>query len=123
MDILLAHGYFLGKDPKEQQIMRPYPPLGLLYLSAYLKQHDFAVEIFDSTFAEKDRFAEYLSTQRPKLVGLYSNLMTKVNVLEMIKRSKEQNSIVIVGGPDPPNYAEQYLDFGADVVVVGEGEE
>jgi hypothetical protein len=35
-DILLTHGYFLAEDEKEQQIMKPYPPLGLLYLSAYL---------------------------------------------------------------------------------------
>ncbi|MGH7492207.1 MAG: B12-binding domain-containing radical SAM protein [bacterium] len=123
MDILLTHGYFLAQDPKELEIMKPYPPLGLLYLSAYLKQKGFAVEIFDGTFAGKDRFAEYLNTHRPKLVGLYSNLMTKFNVLEMIKRAKAQNCIVIMGGPDPPNYAEHYLDFGADVVVIGEGEE
>ena len=35
--ILLTHGYFLSEDEKERQIMKPYPPLGLLYLSAYLK--------------------------------------------------------------------------------------
>ena len=33
-DILLTHGYFLGEDEKEQQIMKPYAPLGLLYISA-----------------------------------------------------------------------------------------
>ena len=32
--ILLTHGYFLSEDEKEQQIMKPYAPLGLLYLSA-----------------------------------------------------------------------------------------
>ena len=37
-DILLTHGYFLADDEKERQIMKPYPPLGLLYLSAYLKR-------------------------------------------------------------------------------------
>ena len=36
-DILLTHGYFLAEDEKERQIMKPYPPLGLLYLSAFLK--------------------------------------------------------------------------------------
>jgi radical SAM superfamily enzyme YgiQ (UPF0313 family) len=123
MDILLTHGYFLYDDPKEQAIMKPYPTLGLLYISACLKQKNFAVEIFDSTFAEKKQFADLLITKKPKLVGIYSNLMTKFNALEMIRRAKTQNCIVIVGGPDPPYYAEQYLDFGADVVVIGEGEE
>ena len=51
-DVLLTHGYFLAEDEKERQIMKPYPPLGLLYLSAYLKRAGFAVEVFDSTFGE-----------------------------------------------------------------------
>jgi radical SAM superfamily enzyme YgiQ (UPF0313 family) len=123
MDILLAHGYFLHDDPKERQIMKPYPPLGILYISSFLKQKNFAVEIFDSTFAGKKHFAELLLNQKPKIVGIYSNLMTKCNVLEMIRLAKEQNAVVIVGGPDPPHYAENYLEFGADVVVTGEGEE
>lgn len=123
MDLLLAHGYFLHEDPHELKIMKPYPPLGLLYLSSFLKQKDFAVEIFDGTFQTKAQFAHALRTKAPKLVGLYANLMTKFNVLEMIRQAKAQNCLVIVGGPDPPYYAEEYLNFGADVVVIGEGEE
>ena len=41
-DILLTHGYFLAEDEKERQIMKPYPPLGLLYLSAFLKRVGFS---------------------------------------------------------------------------------
>ena len=61
-DLLLTHGYFLFEDEKEVQIMRPYPTLGLLYISAYLRRAGFDVEIFDSTFAERqllfDRLAQ-----------------------------------------------------------------
>ena len=39
MKILLTHGYFLWEDEKEQAIMRPYVPLGILYISAYLEKH------------------------------------------------------------------------------------
>ena len=35
MRLLLTHGYFLEEDAKEQQIMKPYAPLGLLYLSSH----------------------------------------------------------------------------------------
>ena len=38
MSIVLTHGYYLNKDPKEASIMKPYAPLGLLYLSSYLNQ-------------------------------------------------------------------------------------
>ena len=37
MSILFTHAYYLSDDPKEQKIMKPYPPLGLLYVSGYLK--------------------------------------------------------------------------------------
>ena len=53
MKVLLTHGYFLGEDVKEQRIMRPYPPLGILCLAAYLDARGVAAEVFDSTFASQ----------------------------------------------------------------------
>ena len=55
--ILLTHGYFLSEDEKEQQIMKPYAPLGLLYLSAYLKSRGHRGGVFDSTFGDAHRAA------------------------------------------------------------------
>ena len=49
--ILLTHGYFLCDDPKEQEIMKPYAPLGILYISAYLEEHGYENTVFDSTFS------------------------------------------------------------------------
>ena len=40
-DVLLTHGYFLAEDEKELEIMRPYPTLGLLYISSYLTRAGF----------------------------------------------------------------------------------
>ena len=56
MDILLSHGYFISEDAHEQKIMKPYPTLGLLYISSYLKSKDFVVEVFDSTFNNLSNF-------------------------------------------------------------------
>ncbi len=50
-DLLLTHGYFLCEDEKEVEIMKPYAPLGLLYLSAFLRRSGFEVEVFDSTLS------------------------------------------------------------------------
>ena len=50
MDLLLAHAYFLAADAEEQRIMRPHPPLGLLYLSSHLKARGIDVGVFDGTF-------------------------------------------------------------------------
>jgi len=123
MDILLTHGYFLCDDDHEKQIMRPYPPLGILYLSSYLKSKGFLVEVFDSTFRSKHDFYRFIDDRRPPVVGIYCNLMTKLNVLSMIRYCKARGAVVILGGPEPPSYAEEFLAYGADVIVVGEGEE
>lgn len=122
MDILLAHGYFLYDDPHELKVMKPYPPLGILYLSSYLKARGFAVEIFDSTFRSMDDFKARIAAERPAVVGLYTNLMTKRNILPMITFCKQHGATVILGGPEPPYYAQEYLDHGADIIVKGEGE-
>lgn len=122
MDILLTHGYFLSEDRQERKIMKPYPPLGLLYLSAYLKAQGFEVSLFDSTFHEKSDFYRYVESEKPAVVGLYSNLMTKLNILQLIRYLKSHGITVILGGPEATFNAEDYINNGADIVVIGEGE-
>jgi radical SAM superfamily enzyme YgiQ (UPF0313 family) len=122
MDILLTHGYFIAEDEHEQQIMKPYPPLGLLYIASHLKAQGFAVEVWDSTFHSLADFESYVNQTRPGLVGIYGNLMTKFNVLCMVALCKAVGATVILGGPEPISYAAQYLAAGADIVVNGEGE-
>ncbi|HEX8031865.1 MAG TPA: radical SAM protein [Vicinamibacterales bacterium] len=123
MDLLLTHGYFLSLDAAEQQVMRPHPPLGLLYLSSHLKHRGVQVGVFDSTFQTLAGFAGQLDRDRPPVVGIAVNLMTKRNALTMITLAKQRGAKVIIGGPDPPHHAESYLAAGADVVVIGEGEQ
>jgi radical SAM superfamily enzyme YgiQ (UPF0313 family) len=122
MDILLTHGYFLYEDPLEKRVMKPYPPLGILYLSSYLKSKGFEVAVLDTTFKSREEVFNWLAQARPKIVGIYCNLMTKLNVLQMIRTCKRLGATVILGGPEPPHYAEEYLNYGADIIAVGEGE-
>ena len=121
MDILLTHGYFLYEDAKEQEIMKPYPTLGLLYLSSYLRREGFAVEVFDTTFSSRAALAERLA-QGPGVLGVYTNLMTRQPVLWLAAEAKKHGWTVVLGGPESANYPEEYLARGADVVVIGEGE-
>jgi anaerobic magnesium-protoporphyrin IX monomethyl ester cyclase len=48
--------------------------------------------------------------------------MTRRNVLSIMARARSAGWRVILGGPEPANYAEEYLASGADVIVAGEGE-
>jgi radical SAM superfamily enzyme YgiQ (UPF0313 family) len=121
-DILLTHGYFLYEDPHELAVMKPYPPLGLLYISSHLKARGIATDLYDTTFSRFDDFQTHLQRERPPVVGVYSNLMTRGRVLQVIAAAKAIGSHVVVGGPDPANYLDEYLSRGADVIAIGEGE-
>ena len=123
MDVLLSHGYFLQDDPVEQEVMKPYPPLGLLYLSSFLKGRGFSIDVFDSTFASPAEFEARVRDARPPIVGLSANLMTRARIVAMIRVCRSLGSWIVVGGPEPANYPDRYLECGADVVVDGEGEE
>ncbi len=122
MDLLLTHGYFLQEDPKERQIMKPYAPLGILYISSHLRAKGVAVEVFDSTFSSRIQLYDLLRTTSPAVLGVYANLMTRPNVLEILRVAKEAGWQTVAGGPEPGAYTREYLDHGADVVVMGEGE-
>lgn len=122
MKLLLTHGYFLNEDLKEQKIQKPYVPLGILYLSSHLRAKGFEVDIYDSTFGSKQELFSILRDGPPAALGVYGNLMTRVNVLEIMRCARESGWKVIAGGPEPANYPEEYLKSGADIVVAGEGE-
>jgi len=122
MDLLLANSYFLSDDPNEQAVMRPYPPLGLLYVSAYLKQEGHGIEMFDGTFQELSDFRRLLERRRPALVGMYANILTVRAASAMIAEAHKVGATVMMGGPDPSADPETYLEAGADLVVLSEGE-
>lgn len=121
--VLLTHGFFLEEDLKEQQVMRPYPPLGLLYLAAYLQRQGVDVEVFDSTFRTRAALRQRLRQQPTGVLGLYANLLTRRTVVEIAREAQELGWLVVLGGPEPANYPGEYLTRGAGAIVVGEGEE
>lgn len=121
-DLLLTHGYFLSEDEHERKVMKPYPPLGLLYISGYLKKLDHEVDVFDTTFATRDDLHARLD-RSPGVLGVYTNLITRASVLEITRSAKSKGWTVVLGGPESANYPAEYLRHGADVITFGEGEE
>ena len=89
MDLLLTHGYFLYDDPKELQIMKPYVPLGLLYICSHLRAKGYHVDVYDSTFSAKQDLLNLLRTSPPGLLGVYANLMTRGNVVDILAAARE----------------------------------
>ncbi len=125
MKILLTHAYFICNDPVEQTIVKPYPPLGLLYVSSYLKSRGFDVKVLDSTFMTVGDWKQAVVDFQPDIYCAYANLITKPLNLELLTFVKSRFPAVtaISGGPDVTYNAENYLKHGFDYLVIGEGEQ
>ncbi len=104
--------------------MRPYPPLGLLYVAAWLEKHGIANAVFDTTFSSMQSLQQHLLTARPDYCCIYVNLMTKVNVVQIMQWMQQHlpAATIILGGPEVRNHAEKFLEHGAHFIVLGEGE-
>lgn len=107
--------------------MKPYVPLGILSISAFIEKHGFENEVFDSTFSSFHELCEHLRNNKPDVIAIYTNLMTRINVIRIIKfiRSVPElsDSKIILGGPEVRQHAAPLLNCGADFIVIGEGEE
>ncbi len=125
MSVILTHGYFLEEDATEKRIMKPYPPLGLLYLSAYLEEKGIDHDVIDTTFSNEEDWLNSIAAMRPTLIAFYTNLMTKVKIIRLMEQVKKINvdTKFLLGGPDVTYNWENYLAAGADFIVEGEGEE
>jgi anaerobic magnesium-protoporphyrin IX monomethyl ester cyclase len=123
MKIVLTHTYFLEEDENEKRIMKPYPPLGILYLSSFLRKNNINVKVYDTTFTSFSDLIKYLNQESPDIIGIYCNLLTKYNVLKLVNYCQTNKIISILGGPDASTQREEFLQFGADIIISGEGEE
>ena len=88
-DLLLTHGYFLAEDEKERQIMKPYPPLGSA-VPLGVSQSARASLSRSSTARSRNRgrsTARFAAAPR-RIVGIYTNLMTRRSVLEIVRAAK-----------------------------------
>lgn len=127
LKIVITHGYYIRDDEKEKSIMMPYVPLGLLYISAWLEKHNLNHEVYDTTFSSQVEHVKFITGYRPDIIAIYTNLMTKINVLTLIRHIRStgsvSNSLIVLGGPDVTHNREEYLSNGADLLIIGEGEE
>lgn len=99
-----------------------FPPLGLSYLQAALKEKGFRVKVLDTTFRGIHPVIEEAKALNPKIIGLSVMWTMQDPAIEILKELRKcTRATLMVGGPFPtmdPNY---FLDY-ADVVFRGEGE-
>lgn len=133
VDVLLTHSYHLFYDAKQVRKMLPYPPLGPLYAAALLRKHGISVALFDSMLDDPERgFPTALHRYKPRVVAVYEdnfNFLSKMCLTrmrqvtyQMAQASKASGALVVVNGSDSSDHLEEYLNRGADFVLLGEAE-
>ncbi|MDP9079239.1 MAG: B12-binding domain-containing radical SAM protein [Bacteroidota bacterium] len=132
--ILFSHSYFLRFDPKQWQIRQPYAPLGTIYAAALMRENNYAVSLFDTMFvSDPKELKPALAKSKPDFFVVYDdgfNYLTKMcltNMREaafsMFKMARAEGCTVIVSSSDSTDRYEQYLNEGADFVIIGEAEQ
>lgn len=123
MKIMLCTSYYLNRHQAMLNQPYLYLPLGPLYVAAVLKNIGWDVVFFDSTFARNEsEFETAVHKQKPAVVGIHSAITSRIAARNMIRIAKAAGAVVVAGGPDPTVSCADYLQWGADFVIMGEGE-
>lgn len=131
--ILFSHSYFLRFDPKQWQAGQPYPPLATLYAAALMRGRGYQVSLFDTMFVSNpEEVGAALAINEPDFFVIYDdgfNYLTKMcltNMREaafsMCKIAKAKGCTVIISSSDSTDHYGEYLNEGADFVIIGEAE-
>ena len=132
-NVLISNTYFLALDPKQQDNMQPYPPLGALYAAAVLERDGHHVEFIDTIF--EPSAASVFPTIKQFSGNIFFicddgfNYLTKMCLVNMrnacydlIAYAKENNYQVIISSSDATDHSLEYLEHGADFIIIGEVE-
>ena len=68
-NVTLVYPYF---NPRVDTSIFRFPPLGLGYIAAYLKQQDISVEIVDCTFLNQKQALKKIIDSKPRIIGIQS---------------------------------------------------
>jgi anaerobic magnesium-protoporphyrin IX monomethyl ester cyclase len=117
--VVLVYPYF---HPKADTSIFRFPPLGLGYIAAYLKQQGISVEIVDCTFLSQEEAIKKIVASKPKIIGIQSMYSMRDKSLELARLLRNHCQLLVAGGALPTIQPDAFVkDF--DFVVIGEGEQ
>ncbi len=123
MSILLTHGYLLEEDPVGREIRKPFPPLELLWASAYLKENGIDNTVYDATFSSFNMLHNYILRKKPTFLGLLVDAVTSPTAINLISKITNHRSLkgtyIIVFGSGTEYNGEAFIKNGADMAIVG----
>ncbi|HBU68877.1 MAG TPA: hypothetical protein DEE98_00660 [Elusimicrobia bacterium] len=106
-----------------------YPPIGLLYIAAYLKKHsDIEVSVLDAYTRNLSRsqIKDEVRRLSPDIVGVYFSTYYLYDSVDLISDIKEVNPaiVTVAGGPHSTLFPREAVKVkGVDYVMTGESEE
>jgi len=112
---------------------QPYAPLGTLYAAALMRENGYQVSFFDTMFiSDPAEVIQEIDKHQPAFFVLYDdgfNYLTKMcltNMREaafkMIGFARQKGCTVIVSSSDSTDHYAEYIEQGADYILIGEAE-
>jgi anaerobic magnesium-protoporphyrin IX monomethyl ester cyclase len=97
-----------------------FPPLGLLYIAAYMEKEGHQVEVRDLAVRKKK---EDIVFKKYDMVGISTDTTRHRQAIQLAKKAKISGCTVVMGGPHP-GYVDKeiLLTKRVDFIVRGEGE-
>ncbi|MEK6879497.1 MAG: radical SAM protein, partial [Nanoarchaeota archaeon] len=99
-------------------------PLALGALSAYCKQYNYRTKIFDLNHDSKEELDNFIENEKPEFICFTVATPNYFQVLEMAKKFKKTNNILIAGGNHiTDNPREQRTLDVFNYIILQDGEE
>jgi len=132
--ILFTHTYFYKFDAKQWENRKPYPPLGTITAASFMREKGFEVDLYDTNLADDpEEIIPVLEKTVPEYLVIYDdgfNYLTKMCLtlmreaaFKLIEIGNKRGCRVLVSSSDSTDHFDDYINHGADFVLLGEGEE
>jgi anaerobic magnesium-protoporphyrin IX monomethyl ester cyclase len=117
--VLLIYPFF--RRPRDRSRFR-FPPLGVAYVAASLREAGHEVRVLDCTFLDRDDALATALATPAEVVGISCMATLVDDCLWFADRLRDHCSLLVAGGPMPTCDPGAFLEH-FDIVVRGEGEQ
>lgn len=117
--VLLIYPFF--RHRRDRSRFR-FPPLGVAYVAASLKEAGHEVQVLDCTFLDRDQALARALAAKADVVGISCMATLMEDCLWFAERLRGRCGLLVAGGPLPTCTPEAFVEH-FDAVVRGEGEE
>jgi len=103
------------------------PPMGIAYISSYLKKNNHSVKVIDLNLLKHPfkQIRRIIQKEKPKFAGIsyMTPSLKQVKKIAQLVKDVDKNIKVVVGGPHPSALPKQTIRTNEiDFVICGEGE-